>query len=175
MLFRSAALGRLALALAGLVVVLKTPHSPWPVPDRLSDWLALMGGFSFALTNVLLRRLNQIPGEARMLAMFGGGAIVCAVAASLAMAAGLASAPPALAIGWTVPLAGLSLAFLLGNMALQYGAARLRANSTSLIMLSEVLFASGSAMLLGAGSLSQRSLYGGSLILLAALLSLRTR
>ena len=170
-----AALGRLALALFGLVVVLKTPQSPWPVPEGLADWLALLGGLAFALTNVLLRRLNRTPGEARMLAMFSGGAVISGAAAGLAMAAGLASAPPAPAVDWTVLLAGLSLAFLLGNMALQYGAARLRANSTSLIMLSEVLFASGSAMLLGAGSLSQRSLYGGSLILLAALLSLRAR
>jgi drug/metabolite transporter (DMT)-like permease len=45
---------RLALALTGLLVVLKTPASPWPVPESLPDWLALMGGFSFALTNILL-------------------------------------------------------------------------------------------------------------------------
>src|SRR5450756_1273290 len=52
---------RLVLALAGVVIVLKTPASPWPVPESLSDALALMGGLSFALTNILLRKLNQTP------------------------------------------------------------------------------------------------------------------
>ncbi len=49
---------RLGLALAGVVIVLKTPASPWPIPENLADWLALMGGFCFALTNILLRRLR---------------------------------------------------------------------------------------------------------------------
>ncbi|MCF8211391.1 MAG: DMT family transporter, partial [Rhodoferax sp.] len=54
---RAGALMRLALALCGVLIVLKTPASDWPVPATLPDWLALAGGFCFALTNVLLRRL----------------------------------------------------------------------------------------------------------------------
>ena len=34
------ALLRLLLALAGVLIVLKTPGSPWPVPTGLADWLA---------------------------------------------------------------------------------------------------------------------------------------
>lgn len=45
------------------------------------------------------------------------------------------------------------------------------ANTTSLIMLSEVVFASLSAMLLGAGELTTRTLIGGGLIVLATLLA----
>ena len=162
---------RLLLALTGVVIVLKTPASPWPVPESLADWLALMGGFSFALTNILLRKLNQTPGEARMLAMFGGGAVMATSAAVLGMGLGVVMAPPAPGMA----LAGLalliSLAFLAGNLALQYGAARLSASATSLIMLSEVIFASVSSVLLGAGELSTRTLLGGALIVLASLLS----
>jgi len=58
--------------------------------------------------------------------------------------------------------------FLVGNLALQYGASRLPANVTSVVMLTEVVFASGSALLLGAGSLSVPLVLGGGLILLAA-------
>jgi drug/metabolite transporter (DMT)-like permease len=65
----------------------------------------------------------------------------------------------------------LCLSFLLGNLALQYGAARLAAHTTALVMLSEVLFASVSAVLLGASDWQARTLIGGALILLAALLS----
>jgi drug/metabolite transporter (DMT)-like permease len=60
--------------------------------------------------------------------------------------------------------------FLLGNLALQYGAARLPANATAVVMLSEVLFASVSAVLLGAGVLTPGLVLGGALILGASLL-----
>ena len=167
----SGSLLRLVLALAGVVIVLKTPASPWPVPESLADWLALVGGFSFALTNILLRRLNQTPGESRMLAMFGGGAVMATLAAWLGMGLGVVTAPPAPGMAWAGLVLLVSLAFLVGNIASQYGAARLSASATSLIMLSEVVFASVSAVVLGAGELEARTLLGGSLILLASLLS----
>ena len=65
----------------------------------------------------------------------------------------------------------LALAFLLGNYALQYGATRLAAGTTALVMLSEVVFASVSSALLTAAPLEPRTLLGGSLIMLAALLA----
>ena len=65
----------------------------------------------------------------------------------------------------------LALAFLLGNYALQYGATRLAAGTTALVMLSEVVFASVSSALLIAAPLEPRTLLGGSLIMLAALLA----
>ena len=162
---------RLALALTGVVIVLKTPTSAWPVPNSLADWLALMGGFSFALTNILLRRLNQTPQESRMLAMFGGGTVMAGLAALAGMGLGHVAGVPAPGLDWVGWVLLLSLAFLASNLALQYGAARLQASATSLIMLSEVVFASVSAVRLGAGELTGRTLAGGSLILLASLLS----
>jgi drug/metabolite transporter (DMT)-like permease len=162
---------RLALALTGVVVVLKTPASPWPLPDSLADWLALMAGLCFALTNILLRKLNQTPGESRMLAMFAGGAVMATSAALLGQAWGVVLPPPALDAAWSALAVGTGLALLAGNLALQYGAARLSASATSLIMLSEVVFASVSSVLLGTGELSVRTLAGGALILLASLLA----
>jgi drug/metabolite transporter (DMT)-like permease len=87
------------------------------------------------------------------------------------MGLGQIAAPPAAALGWIALAVLLSLAFLAGNLGLQYGASRLPANTTSLIMLSEVVFASVSAVLLGAGELTARTLIGGGLIALAALLA----
>jgi drug/metabolite transporter (DMT)-like permease len=164
----------LALALAGVAIVLKTPGSPWPVPESAADWLALMGGFSFALTNILLRKLNTTPPDARILAMFGGGALMAALAAVIGMTQGMVTAPPAPSMAWAWLAAMLSVGFLAGNVALQYGAARLSAQTTALVMLSEVVFASVSAVLLGGAELSMRTLAGGALIVLAALLSVRT-
>jgi len=65
----------------------------------------------------------------------------------------------------------LAAAFLVGNLALQYGASRLPANVTAVVMITEVLFASGSAVLLGAGSLTPALWLGGALIVAASLLA----
>jgi drug/metabolite transporter (DMT)-like permease len=164
-------LARLLLALAGVVIVLKTPVSAWPWPHSLADGLALMGGFSFALTNVMLLRLRKVPSDASMLAMFSGGALMAGLTACGGLQFGIVGALPPVAPGWLVWVGGLSLFVLIGNLGLQYGAKRLSASATSIIMLSEVVFASVSAVLLGAGELSNRVLLGGALILLAALLS----
>ncbi|MFM8863978.1 MAG: EamA family transporter, partial [Limnohabitans sp.] len=74
-------------------------------------------------------------------------------------------------VQWLPLLGLLTLAFLLGNLALQYGAARLAAHTTALVMLSEVVFASVSSVILGAAQWDARTGIGGALILLAALLS----
>lgn len=168
---RLGALLRLALALAGVLLVLKTPDSPWPVPESLPDWLALAAGFCFALTNILLRRLQGSTDAARMLAMFAGGAVVALLVAGVGGWGGWVPLPPAPRADWLLWAAGLGLAFLVGNMALQYGAARLPANTSSLVMLSEVVFASLSAVWLGAAQLEPRTLLGGALIVLAALMA----
>lgn len=167
----AASLLRLVLALAGVVIVLKTGDTAWPVPEGLPDWLALAGGLCFALTNILLLKLNRVPGESRVLAMFGGGTLMALAAASLGLAQGLVSAPPAPSIGWLALGLVLGVCFLAGNLALQYGAARLAAHTTALVMLSEVVFASVSSVALGAAQLTGQTLLGGALILLAAVWS----
>lgn len=162
---------RLLIALTGVAIVLKSPQSPWPWPHSLADGLALMGGFCFALTNVMLRRLHQSPTSASMLAMFVGGTVMSSLTAWSMLHIGMVTALPPLEMRWLVWVAAMCLMFLGGNWGLQYGAARLSASATSIIMLSEVIFASGSALLLGAGTLTTRALVGGALIVLAAVLS----
>lgn len=168
------ALLRLALAFAGVVLVL------WPEDAgasrllqslSLADGLALFGGFMFAVTNVTLRRLHAVPGPARMVAMFGGCMLMALAVALAGGQAGAVEAFPAFNATWAVTgllLAGL---LLLGNWALQFGAARLAAGTTALVMLSEVVFASASSALLGAATLTPRTVVGGALILLASLLA----
>ena len=161
---------RLLLALVGVMIVLKSPESPWPVPNSLADWLALAGGLCFALTNVLLRKHGNTPSESRMLAMFGGGALMAIAAALLGMGADIVPAPAFAMAG--VPVAiGLCLAFMASNLALQYGAARLAASTTALVMLTELLFATLSSAWLGAAEFNTRTLIGGGLIVLAAMLA----
>jgi drug/metabolite transporter (DMT)-like permease len=161
-------LARLALAMAGVAIVLNTEGSFWPLPESLADWLALMGGFSFALTNILLRKLRRVEAAPRILAMFAGGATLATAAALLGLAIGIVPAPPMPQLAWTGVGVALSLGFLAANVALQYGASRMSAHAAALIMLSEVVFASLSSVALGAAQMSGRTWVGGALILAAA-------
>ncbi len=163
-----AALGRLLLALAGVMFVLDAGTGGLPLPRTLPDFLALLGGFSFALTNVMLRKLRHEPPASRVLAMFGGGAALAAAVALVGMTQGSVAPIPPPTLAWLPLVALLSGGFLAANLALQFGAARLPAHTTALVMLSEVVFASLSSVALGAAELTGRTLAGGLLILAAA-------
>jgi drug/metabolite transporter (DMT)-like permease len=162
---------RVGLSLLGAVVVLWPEGGGWPLPRSLPEWLGVLGGFSFALNNVMLRREAHEPEAARALAMFAGGALVAGVLAWGMSSAGHAAWPPAPAPAWVLGAVALAGAFLVGNLALQYGAARLPANVTAVVMVTEVLFASVSAVLLGAGVLNPQLLLGGALIVGATVLA----
>jgi drug/metabolite transporter (DMT)-like permease len=167
------ALLRVLLALAGAAVVLWPAEAGpgLPLPRTLAEGLGVLGGFSFALNNVLLRREAHQPEAARALAMFAGGAVVSAAVALLLSDGGGVPWPATTGWGWVPGALAMGLAFLLSNLALQYGAARLPANVTAVVLVSEVLFAGGSAIWLGAGVLSLPLLLGGTLIVGATLLS----
>jgi drug/metabolite transporter (DMT)-like permease len=162
---------RAALALGGAMTVLWPADGGLPWPCQASDWLGLIGGASFALNNVMLRREARRSPDARALAMFGGGALIGGAAALIGAAIGVGAPPWHALSGWGVLLVGLALWFAASNLALQYGAARLRAGTTSVVMVSEVLFATVSALWLGAATLTPASVVGGALIAAAALLA----
>lgn len=165
-------LARVVLALGGAAAILLPEGGGFPLPSGLADWLGLLGGATFALNNVMLRRESASSSpESRALAMFSGGVVV-AGSAALAMAGqGLVAWPVLPAPAWLLPLAGMALLFFLSNLSLQYGASRLPANVTAVVMLTEVPAAALSALWLGGGSLDARTAVGGLCILAAALLA----
>jgi drug/metabolite transporter (DMT)-like permease len=170
---------RVALAVAGAAVVLGGDRSAAALFDgatwHLADVLGLAGGAAFALNNVMLRREAAQPEAGRALAMFLGGCVLPALLAAWMAWHGGTSAlvawPPVPAWGWVLPVAGLAAVFLASNLALQYGAARLPANVTSVVMPAEVVFASVSAIAWGGDQLSVPVLVGGLMILGATLLA----
>jgi drug/metabolite transporter (DMT)-like permease len=157
---------RLAVALCGALVVLWPHDGGLPLPRQPADWLGLCGGAFFALNNVLLRRCADEAAPPRMLAMFCGGLLCGAALAWLSQRLGWAPALPAPDASWLLPVGLLGLAMLAGSFGLQYGAARLPAALTAVIMMLEIVFASLSSALLGASHPGPQALAGGLLIAL---------
>ena len=179
-----ASVARVACALVGAALVLSQGAEGSAVAPATSgfasrwfalpDLLAIVGGFAFALNNVMLRREAAQPEEGRALAMFLGGAAVAGVtAATLSTgASGVAGVQwPVAASAWALPAFGLAIAFMVSNLCLQYGAARLSATATAVVMPCEVLFAALTSVWWGGATLHASVLAGGTLILLATLAS----
>jgi drug/metabolite transporter (DMT)-like permease len=162
-------IAQLVLAMVGVAVVLKRPDAPWPLPESLPDYLSLLAGFAFALATTLLRRLHTAQTGTRMLVMFSGGLVMSCLAAWFADLPG-----PELA-ALTAPawlwVAALCLGFLTSNLAYQYSASRLSPVTASLIMLTEILFASLSSIAMGVSEITLRLSLGGALIVAAAALA----
>lgn len=160
---------RVLLALTGAMTLLWEPEIGLPIPRSAGDWLGLAGGVCFALNNVMLRRLAPAPAATRSLGMFAGGLLLPAGVALMFTSAGIIDSPPALAANWLFGIAALATALVAGNIGLQFGAARLPAEVTAVVLLGEVLVAAVSAVLIGGESLDVRTLAGGGLVMVAAL------
>ncbi len=166
---------RVAMALAGAALVLSHGESgsgAGHAAGFLPDVLAILGGFAFALNNVMLKREAAQPEEGRALAMFFGGAAVAAVTATLLSSSGAAGVGWPVGLNhWLLPGLGLAIVFMASNLCLQYGAARLSAAVTAVVMPCEVLFAALTSVWWGGATLHVAVLVGGALILAATLAS----
>jgi drug/metabolite transporter (DMT)-like permease len=169
-----AAWWRMGLALSGAILVLKPEGQAWPQFGSLSDVLGLLGGMGFAMTNVMLRQQSQQPAVSRAFAMFAGCTLLPGLLGLVLSWQGLVNPWPAFTWAWGALVLAMAGIFFASNLALQYGAAKLPVQLTSVLMITEVLFAAVSAALWGEATLTPSVLMGGGLILSAALLAARS-
>lgn len=161
---------RIVLGLTGAVIVLYQPAIGVPLPHDLADWVALLGGFSFAISNVMLRRLHGVADGARSIAMLSGGAVLSALLGVALAAVGLIAWPAAIGTPSVPTLALWSVLFMISNICLQYGVARLPVSITAVVMLVEIIVAAVSAWYLGAAELRVQDFIGGAMIIATPLL-----
>ncbi|HET8871637.1 MAG TPA: DMT family transporter [Aquabacterium sp.] len=162
---------RMVLALGGAALVLKPAGHGWPAIGSLADLLGLLGGMGFALTNVLLRQQAALPAASRAFSMFAGCTALPGLLAWGLSQSGVVSTWPTFAWAWGGPVLLMGVIFFFSNLALQYGAAHLPVKLTSVLMLTEVLFASASSAWVGESTLTPMVLMGGGLIVFAALMA----
>lgn len=161
------AVARIALGLSGAMIVLYKPGMGLPLPSHWVDWVALGGGMAFAANNIMLRRLQGVSDGARAITMLGGGGLWACVMGLVISTVGDVAWPTAVSVDALPVLAAWVVLFLIANLCLQYSVARLPANVTAVVMLTEILVASVSAWMFGSAQLRMQDLIGGALIIAA--------
>ncbi len=163
----SRAVARITLGLSGAMIVLYQPDIGLPLPSHWVDWVALAGGMAFAANNIMLRRLQGVSDGARAITMLGGGGLwACLMGIGMSVVGDVAW-PTAVDAGALPVLAAWIVLFLIANLCLQYSVARLPANVTAVVMLTEILIASVSAWMFSSAQLRFQDLVGGVLIIAA--------
>lgn len=157
----------MALAFAGAVAMLWRPAAGWPLPAVAAEWIGLAAGFFFALTNVLARKLQDLPIETKSLAVFAG--VVALGALALGVAPAPAAALPTAPAWGLIVLVGLVL--LSVNFAVLHGLAHMPANRAIVIFLFELVVAAVSSWLLAGEAMGAREWLGATMIVAASLFS----
>jgi drug/metabolite transporter (DMT)-like permease len=157
----------LAVAMTGALTMLWSTAAGWPWPQTRADGLAIAAGFSFALSNVIVRKAQDTSYSVKSIAVWWGGVLMAG--------AGLLVIPvPMPEI--SLPVLGMILALACGGMivmtlAVQYGVTQMPVHRSAVILLFEIVAGAVSAQLLTDEIVLLREWFGGALILAAAYLS----
>jgi len=163
-----------ALSLAGAMTML-WPEQGLPLPANAAEWLGLTAGLSFATLNVLSKGAEDMSVEAKSLATWAGVLLVSAL--WLAVGGGVWSVPdwsPALWPQWLV-VGILGVVMFAITVIIQYGIARVPANTAIVIFLFELVAGAVSSALLADETLRLRDWLGGALIVSASLVAAARR
>ena len=158
--------GVVLMALGGAAVMLGSAA----VSGDLSagDGLGLMAGIAYAAYNVSVRRAQHIAAAKKTLAATLGSAATAALALPFY---NTQSWPASLApTTWTL-LLGTAVLLVLVVSLMQYGLMRVSATRAIVILVSELIFAAGSAWWLASEVPGTREFIGGALIIGASLIA----
>lgn len=158
----------LAMSLTGAIVMLHRGDG-LPLPASTAEWLGLSAGMGFALSNVLTRKVSDIPIELRSLSVFLGVAVISLV--PVFAEAGAMQVTLSLDSGFWLMIVGIAATLILATYSVQFGLAHTPANQAIVILLSELVVAAISSRLLAGEIMQLQEWIGGSLIVAATLFS----
>ena len=159
----------MALSLGGACVMLWQPGTAAMLPQNTAEWIGLSAGFCFALTNVLVRRMQHVSVNFKSASVWFGTALLTAVL--LLYRGELGSVLHGIsAYAWLL-LILLGLLVCATSFIVQYGLTLLPANQAIILFLSELVFAAISSYLLAHEVMGMREIVGAALIVSASLLS----
>lgn len=159
----------MVFSFAGALIMLWPEDGGLPLPANQAEWIALSAGATFALANVVTRRVSEADLWAKSLAVWGGVtvvALIALVAESRPFAFALQAAPAV----WLL-LLGVGLCIGLMTLAVQYGLTHTSANQAIVIFLFELVVAAISSWFLANEALALREWVGAAMIIAGSLFS----
>ena len=159
----------IALSLGGALVMLWKPDLGLPVPQNRAEWIGLSAGMGFAMTNVLVRRIQHLSVNFKSASVWFGTALLTALL--LVYQGNLLSRVQAVPLHtwWLLALIGLVLCAT--SIAVQYGLTNLPANQSIVLFMVELVFAAVASFYLAGERMDTREIIGAVLIVSASLLS----
>ncbi|MGD8875578.1 MAG: DMT family transporter, partial [Gammaproteobacteria bacterium] len=152
------------VAVSGALIMLWDENLGYPWPDGRADWLAVSSGFAFALSNVFVRKLQQVGVLLKSVSTWAAVVLIAAVWIVLR-----GEAFPAVGHGVVVAAVLLGLCgFLVMSLAVIYGVTRMPVHRSAVILLFELVAGAVSSQLLTDEVILLREWLGGGLIILAA-------
>ncbi len=163
------ALGVFALAMTGAMIMLWDVEMGMPWPREAADWLAVSSGFCFALTNVLVRKLQQVPVAVKTVSSWLGVLSITVVWLLV-----IQLPPPVVSGGVWLGAAALGVfGFVTMTLSVQYGVTRMPVHRSAVILLFELVAGAVSSLWLTNEIILPLEWLGGGLIIAAALLAAR--
>ncbi|MBZ0071644.1 MAG: DMT family transporter [Gammaproteobacteria bacterium] len=163
--FTRRVVGVFGLALAGALIMLWDPAIGTPWPSGPGDWLAVSSGLAFALSNVMVRRVQRVSVPVKTVVSWLGVLAIAAV--WLALTGGFAL--PHVGTGvWLGALALGAIGIVVMTLSVQYGVTHMPVHRSAVILLFELVAGAVSSSLLTEEVIHTREWLGGGLIILAA-------
>jgi drug/metabolite transporter (DMT)-like permease len=157
------------IAVAGALIMLWNEDIGMPWPRDHADWLAVSAGFAFALSNVFVRRMQDVCVLLKSVCSWSGNVLVALVWIVISQV-GVPDVAPQV-YGWAM-LLGLA-GFLIMTLTVLYGVSRMPVHRSAVILLFELVAGAASSLLLTDEVILLREWTGGVMIILAAWLAAR--
>jgi len=153
-----------AIAVTGAIIMLWNEDVGIPWPRDHADWLAVSSGFAFALSNVFVRRTQNVGMLLKSTASWAGVVGVAAVWIWLGQAG-----VPAVSSGVLLAAVALGLfGFLVMTLTVLYGVTHMPVHRSAVILLFELVVGAVSSLLLTDEIVLYREWLGGFMIVTAA-------
>ncbi len=159
----------LVVAMGGALLMLWNPILDWPWPQGKPDWMALSAGFAFALSNVVVRKLQDISIAAKSLSVWAG---VTLVAIGMIAVFSIPVPHPAVSVFAGAVALGV-FGILVMTVLVQYGVTHMPVHRSAVIALIELVAGAVSQQLLTNEVVTMREWIGGALIVAGAYLASR--
>jgi len=158
-----------AIAVVGALVMLWDESLGMPWPRDSADWLAVSSGFAFALSNVFVRRLQDVSVLLKSTGSWVGVVVVAASWILLSHTGFPEVGPGVLFAAVALGLCG----FLVMTFTVLYGVTRMPVHRSAVILLFELVIGAVSSLLLTDEVVLPREWLGGFMIVAAAWLAAR--